>query len=100
MMPRPPQCDNDNCDYDETGWHHAPECPADADNGDTPWGSNPHWTPPAKTASPAYSSPARRRRGGPPRDRPAHRRPVRAAALFVTGVAIASTRISRKGDRS
>jgi hypothetical protein len=41
MMPRPPQCDNDNCDYDETGWHHAPECPADADNGDTPWGSNP-----------------------------------------------------------
>lgn len=40
MMPRPAQCDNDNCDYDETGrWMHAPECHA-ADDA-SPWGSDP-----------------------------------------------------------
>lgn len=27
MMPRAPQCDDDRCDYDETGrWHHHPAC--------------------------------------------------------------------------
>lgn len=27
MMPRPAQCDDDRCDYDETGhWHHHPQC--------------------------------------------------------------------------
>lgn len=27
MMPRPVQCDDDRCDYDETGqWRHVPGC--------------------------------------------------------------------------
>lgn len=28
MIPRAPQCDDDRCDYDETGrWVHNPGCP-------------------------------------------------------------------------
>jgi hypothetical protein len=27
MIPRAPQCDDDRCDYDETGtWRHHPRC--------------------------------------------------------------------------
>jgi hypothetical protein len=26
MMPRPPYCDGDSCDYDQQRWQHEPDC--------------------------------------------------------------------------
>lgn len=28
MIPRPAQCDDDRCDYDNNGWAHVPGCRA------------------------------------------------------------------------